>query len=153
MKPIVLLMILGLSVIKINAMNRTPSLTFKSIKQTSENGELTKTLKIKIMSNPNDHINGDTLTLKGRIVKEAMENKKGQKLEGVQDLYFSTSSGSFFIKLGGGNYLRSDLEKLELKEITIKCVKKFGNIDIDSEDPSYAQTRVGEYILILEIIN
>lgn len=121
MKHLILLMILGLSVIKINAMKT------------------------------NDHINGDTLTLKGRIVKEAMENKKGQKLEGVTDLYFSTSSGSFYLK-PNATFKREDLEKLELKEITIKCVKKFGNIDIDSEDPSYAQTRVGEYITIIEII-
>lgn len=100
----------------------------------------------------NDHINGDTLILKGRVVKEDMENKKGQKMEGVQDLYFSTTTGSYFIKLIGGNILRTDLEALGQKEITIKCVKKFGNIDIDSNDPSYAQTRVGEYIQIIEIL-
>lgn len=100
----------------------------------------------------NDHINGDTLVLKGRIVKEDMENKKGQKLEGVQDLYFSTGTNSYFIKLAGGNFLRTDLEKYGNKEITIKAIKKFGNVDIDSDDPSYAQTRVGEYIVILEII-
>ncbi len=119
---LVLFLLIGISLTKINAMN------------------------------PTDHINGDTLTLKGRIVKEDMENKKGQKLEGVQDLYFSTSSGSFYIK-PNENFKRSDLEKLELKEITVKCVKKFGNIDIDSNDPSYAQTRVGEYITILEIVS
>src|SRR5687767_8772073 len=122
MKPFVLLIILGLSVIKINAMNT------------------------------NDHINGDTLTLKGRIVKESMENKKGQKMEDVQDYYFSTSSGSFFIKTVGSKFSKDDLEALVLKEITVKCIKKFGNIDIGPEDPSYAATRVGEYILILEII-
>jgi hypothetical protein len=105
----------------------------------------------KINAMKNDHINGDTLTLKGRIVKETMENKRGQKLEGVQDLYFSTTSGSFYVK-PNAKFLYKDLEALELKEITIKCVKKFGNIDIDSEDPSYAQTRVGEYISIIEII-
>jgi hypothetical protein len=105
----------------------------------------------KINAMKNDHINGDTLILTGRIVKESMENKKGQKLEGVQDLYFSTTSGSFYVK-PNQKYTRKDLEALELKEITIKCIKKFGNIDIDSEDPSYAQTRVGEYISILEII-
>ena len=45
----------------------------------------------------NDHINGDTLVLKGRIVQEDMENKKGQKMEGVQDLYFSSGTNSYFI--------------------------------------------------------
>jgi hypothetical protein len=107
--------------------------------------------KLSAMS-PNNHVTGDTLILKGRIVKEDMENKKGQKMEGIQDLYFSTQSGSFFIKLIGGNVLRTDLEAFGEKEITIKCIKKFGNIDIDSNDPSYAQTRVGEYIQILEIL-
>jgi hypothetical protein len=102
--------------------------------------------------NPNDHINGDTLILKGRIVKENMENKKGQKLEGVEDLYFSTGTNSYFIKLTSGKFSPTDLEKYGTKEITIRAIKKFGNIDIESEDPSYAQTRVGEYIVILEII-
>jgi len=99
----------------------------------------------------NTHINGDTLTLKGKIIRENMENKKGQKLEGVQDFYFSSSSDSYFVKIAGSKYSRKELEAFENKEVTIKCIKKFGNIDIDSNDPSYAQTRVGEYILILEI--
>jgi hypothetical protein len=100
----------------------------------------------------NDHINGDTLVLTGRIVKESMENKKGTKMEDAQDYYFSTTSGSFFIKTAGSKFSIKDLDALVLKEITVKCVKKFGNIDIESTDPSYAQTRVGEYILILEIV-
>lgn len=99
-----------------------------------------------------DHTNGDTLILKGRIVKEDMKNKKGQKLEGVQDLYFTSGNNSYFIKIAGGKFLRSNLENFGDKEITIKAIKKFGNVDIDSDDPSYAQTRVGEYIIILEIM-
>lgn len=121
MKTFVLLLVVGFAAINLNAMKN------------------------------NDHIDADTLKLKGRIVKESMENKKGQKLEGVQDLYFSTSIGSFYLK-PNEKFKRKDLEALEMKEITIRCIKKFGNIDIDSEDPSYAQTRVGEYITILEII-
>lgn len=99
-----------------------------------------------------DHLNGDTLTLKGKIVKEDMINKKGHKQEGMQDLYFSTSTDSYIIKLIGGKFLKKDLEAYGDKELTIKAIKKFGNIDVDSDDPSYAQTRVGEYILILEIL-
>lgn len=119
---LVVFMLIGLSITKINAMN------------------------------PNHHINGDTLTLKGKIVLESMENKKGQKLEGLRDFYFSSTTDSYFVKIAGSKYSRKELEAFENKEVTIRCIKKSGNIDIDSEDPSYAQTRVGEYILILEII-
>lgn len=94
----------------------------------------------------------DTLILKGTIIKESMENKKGQKLEGVYDLLFKTVDATHFIKISGGKYLRKDLEAFIGKEITIKALKKFGNLDIDNDDPSYAQTRMGDYILILDII-
>lgn len=94
----------------------------------------------------------DTLVLKGTIIKESMENKRGQKLEGVYDLLFKTADATHFIKITGGKYLRKDLEDLIGKEITIKVIKKFGNLDIDSDDPSYAQTRMGDYIQIIDII-
>ncbi len=100
----------------------------------------------------NDHINGDTLVLKGRIAKSDMESKKGEKLEGVIDYYFSSGGNSYFIKTASGKFSKTDLDAFGDKEITIKCVKKFGNVDIDSNDPAYAQTRVGEYILILEVL-
>ena len=148
MKPVFLFIMLSLSMGKINASNQTTLPAFAN--SMSAGGELT-TLTIIMMSKTTNHINGDTLSLTGRIVKEAMENKKGQKLEGMQDLYFSTSTASYFIK-PNAQFLRKDLEALEMKEITIKCLKKFGNIDIDADDPSYAQTRVGEYITIIEIV-
>lgn len=94
----------------------------------------------------------DTLLLKGTIIKESMENKRGQKLEGVYDLLFKTVDATHFIKIIGGKFLRKDLEALIGKEITVKVVKKFGNLDIDNDDPSYAQTRMGDYIQIIEII-
>lgn len=102
----------------------------------------------------NQNPEADTLTLKGRVVKADMTNQKGAKLEGVQDYYFSTSdgTGSYFIKTAVGDYSKDDLDKFGNTELTIRCVKKFGNIDIGPEDPSYAATRIGEYIVILEII-
>lgn len=94
----------------------------------------------------------DTLILKGTIIKESMENKKGQKLEGVFDLLFKTTDVTYFIKIAGGKYLRKDLEAIIGKEITIRAIKKFGNLDIDNDDPSYAQTRMGDYIQIIDIL-
>jgi hypothetical protein len=100
-----------------------------------------------------NHIDGDTLILKGKITTSNMEDKRGTKMEGVVDYYFSDGKDSYFIKrVEGGKFNFADLNKLAGKEMTIRAIKKFGNWDIDSEDPSYAQTRMGEYILILEII-
>lgn len=101
----------------------------------------------------NDHINGDTLTLKGRIIKADMQNENGVKIEGQKDFYFSSGSNSYFIKTASGNFKKEDLDPMELKEITIKCVKKFGNTDIGpNQDPKWSGNRVGEYIVILEIL-
>lgn len=100
----------------------------------------------------NDQINGDTLILKGRIAKTTMESKKGEKLEGVQDYYFSSGTNSYFIKVASGKFSKTDLNAFGTNEITIKAIKKLENIDIDSNDPSYVQKRVGEYIVILEIL-
>lgn len=123
MKPILLFYLLGLLIINIHAMKN------------------------------NDHINSDTLTLKGKIVKESMENKKGQKLEGVQDYYFASGNKSYFIKTVVGNFSKQDLDKIGFtKEITIQCILKTGTWDIGPDDPSYAATRTGEYIIILEIL-
>ena len=110
---------------------------------------ITNTNAMDLNKNP---FNEDTLTLKGRVVKADMETQKGTKSEGVQDYYFSTGSNSYFIKTAVGKFSKQDLDKIGDKEIIIKCTKKFGTVDIGPDDPSYAATRVGEYIVILEII-
>jgi len=100
-----------------------------------------------------DHVNGDTLTMKGYVVKPDMSKQAGEKLEGVQDYYFYSNGTSYFIKTASGNFKKEDLEKIVLKEVTIKYFKKFGNMDLaPGEDPSWKGNRTGEYILILEII-
>lgn len=103
---------------------------------------------------PNTQIlNGDTLVLKGKITQSNMENKKGTKMEDVVDYYFAANNHAYFIKtVEGGKFTHQEFDKRVGKEITIRAIKKYGNLDIDSEDPSYAQTRMGEYILILEIL-
>lgn len=74
-------------------------------------------------------------------------------MAGVVDYYFSTANHSYFIKTVQGNKVnRQELNKRVGKEITIQAIKNYGNVDIDSEDPSYAQTRQGEYICIQEIL-
>jgi len=95
---------------------------------------------------------GDTLTLKGKIVKENMQTKKGTRLEGVQDYYFVTANRSYFIKTAVGEYSNTELEKYVGKLVTVNCMSYYGTWDIASDDPSYAATRMGDYILIISIV-
>lgn len=102
---------------------------------------------------PNGYSNEDTLTLKGKIVKADMKTQKGTKSEGVQDYYFSSGGHSYFIKTAVGEFTKQDLDKIGIKKtIRVKCIKKNGTWDIGSDDPSFAATRTGEYILILELL-
>lgn len=99
------------------------------------------------------HTNADTLILKGRIVKSDMTNEKGEKISGQFDYYFSTGSNSYFIKTASGNFKKEDLEKFILQEITIRVIKKFGNLDTGpNQDPSWQGNRVGEHIVIIEFM-
>lgn len=108
--------------------------------------------KINAMDLIKQPFNEDTLTLKGKIKKADMESQKGTKLKDVQDYYFLNNGKSYFIKTASGIYSKQDLDKLGKKEITIKAIIKNGPMDIDSDDPAYAATRIGEYIIIIEIL-
>ena len=100
-----------------------------------------------------NNFNEDTLSLKGKIVKADMKTQKGTKSEGVQDYYFSSGGNSYFIKTASGEFSKQDLDKIGIKKtITVKCIKRNGTWDIGPDDPSYAATRTGEYILILEVL-
>ncbi|MFL5730268.1 MAG: hypothetical protein ACJ75J_12350 [Cytophagaceae bacterium] len=92
----------------------------------------------------------DTL-LKGQIVKKAFINKANREIKGVSDLFFETGKKNYFIKLSGGNVSRKDLEKFLNKQVQLKVMLLNGTWDTSPEHPE-VQSRIGEYIIVLEII-
>jgi len=92
----------------------------------------------------------DTLILKGRLVEVPFVNKGGRKFN-FSELFFKTAEEQYFIKLRDGKVLRKDLEKYLDKNIQLKVILREGTWDTSAGDPP-AQSRIGKYLVVLEII-
>jgi hypothetical protein len=90
-----------------------------------------------------------TKIYEGKIVKVQFRDKGGRIREGMYSLYFETDSVRLFIKFQEGKVRRKEIEKYTDRKIIVKGYKTFGLWDTD--DPN-VQSRVGDYIVIHEIL-
>lgn len=88
-------------------------------------------------------------TLEGSLVVVPFVNKGGREIAGAESLFFKTEEKRYFIKFSAGKVLRTDLEKYLGQIIKVKGFTTFGLWD--TNDPR-VQSRVGDYIGILEIL-
>lgn len=87
--------------------------------------------------------------LVGLVVYEAFVNKAGRLIEGVGDYFLEIDGKRFFIKFRSGKVLRTAIEA-KLGQI----IKAKGYLDKglwDTDDPN-VQSRVGEYVVLVELL-
>lgn len=87
----------------------------------------------------------------GKIVSQSFVNKVGKEISTIQDLYFETSGETYFIKFMDSNISFEEAEKLLDQTITIEGEIRDGMWDVPDDNPEYAQSRTGEYIVIFSI--
>ena len=87
--------------------------------------------------------------MKGKIVIVDFVNKGGQKIPGAFDYFFKINGEKLFIKITEGKVSRDEIAKYLNKEVEIKGFKSGGLWDTD--DPN-VQSRVGDYVVILEFL-
>lgn len=90
-------------------------------------------------------------TMTGKIISQSFVNKVGKEISTIQDLYFETSGETYFIKFMDSNISFEEAEKLLDQTITIEGEIRDGMWDVPDDNPEYAQSRTGEYIVIFSI--
>ena len=91
----------------------------------------------------------DGKTMSGKVIKQDFLNKAGRKIDGVYDLFYKSGEKKYFIKTNECKVSQREILDVVNKPIKIKYKIKEGLWDAD--DPN-VQSRIGEYIVILEII-
>jgi hypothetical protein len=99
-----------------------------------------------------NELTNDTLILKGKIIKNTFKNKANREYKNITELYLKTEKETYFIKFRDGKVLRKDLEKYVNKDVQLKVILREGTWDTSAGDPE-AQSRIGKYLVVLEIIN
>lgn len=94
-------------------------------------------------------MNDSTEVLKGKIIKVNFVDKGGFVHDDIFSYFFKNETGQIFIKIQEGNVSGETIESHFNKEIKVRAIKKNGLWDTD--DPN-VQSRVGEYIVFLEIL-
>jgi hypothetical protein len=77
---------------------------------------------------------------------------KGGKITDYKELYLQCSIQDYFIKICESNVTLEDLKPYINSGINIKMEIKDGMWDHCSDDPAYAQSRMGTYVVIKEIV-
>jgi hypothetical protein len=98
-----------------------------------------------------NELDNDTLILKGKIIKNTFKNKANREYKNITELYIKTEKETYFIKFRDGKVLRKDLEKYVDKDVQLKVILREGTWDTSAGDPP-AQSRIGKYLVVLEII-
>ncbi len=86
-----------------------------------------------------------------QLVEKEFVNKGG-KITEYKELYLRCSIQDYFIKICEGKITLKELEKYIDKGITVEMEIKDGMWDHCSDDPAYAQSRMGTYVVIHKII-
>lgn len=86
-----------------------------------------------------------------QLVEKEFINKGG-KITEYKELYLRCSIQDYFIKICEGKVTLKELEKYIDKGITVEMEIKDGMWDHCNEDPAYAQSRMGTYVVIHKII-
>lgn len=86
-----------------------------------------------------------------QIIEKPFINKIGSASDRTE-LYLRCSMDDFFIKFCESDVTMDDIQKYVNAPIMVDVEIKDGNWDICPEDPDYAQSRVGAYAVIHEIL-
>ena len=126
------------------------------------NCKVTSEKKVNLNENMNKNIenNQNNVVYTGQIVKKEFIKKNGEP-SGFYELYFRASVQDYFIKFCESKVSKNEISAFLAKdEMDIpKGVKVNARIiymgywDICNEDPAMTQSRVGDYIIIDEILN
>lgn len=93
------------------------------------------------------------ITLKGKITSETFVNKGGKEISTIQDLYFDSDGSTYFIKFMASNISYEEALELIDQPIEIEGELRDGMWDIPDENPAYAQSRGGLYLVILKVLD
>ena len=85
-----------------------------------------------------------------QLIEKTFVNKGGKVTE-YTELYLRCSVQDYFIKFCESNVTREDLKPYLNQGISVEVEIKDGMWDHCSEDPAYAQSRTGTYIVIKKI--
>lgn len=77
---------------------------------------------------------------------------KGGKITDYKELYLQCSIQDYFIKICESNVTLEDLKPYINSGIKVKMEIKEGMWDHCSDDPAYAQSRTGTYVVIKKIV-
>ena len=93
----------------------------------------------------------DSSSLSGIVIEKAFVNIKG-KVQNKQELYLRCSIQDYYIKFCESKIEQKELVKYLNKSVRVKAIIKDGEWDVcDVDQP--AQSRIGQYIVILELVN
>lgn len=85
------------------------------------------------------------------LIEKSFINKGGKVTE-YTELYLRCSVQDYFIKLCESEVTKEELKKYLDKGITVEMEIKDGMWDHCNDDPSYAQSRTGTYVIINKIL-
>ncbi|NOQ75526.1 MAG: hypothetical protein GQ574_26185 [Crocinitomix sp.] len=88
--------------------------------------------------------------ISGHIVEKDFVKKNGQS-SGLTELYFRASVQDYFIKFCESKITKKDLEPFIDKIVTVHAEIRDGNWDICEDDPQEMQSRIGAYLVVLEL--
>ncbi len=91
----------------------------------------------------------DTLTLEGIFIKEQFVNKAGREIPGVFDWFFETNGKKYFVKIRAEDVTTEKLEIYKNELLHVRGLIREGLWDTDDNN---IQSRVGKYIVILQLI-
>lgn len=89
--------------------------------------------------------------MKGQIKSKTFVNKGGKEIATIKDLYFETGDDSYFIKFMDSKITYEEAEKLIDQTIEIDGEVREGMWDVPDDNPQYAQSRTGYYIVIFSV--
>jgi hypothetical protein len=88
--------------------------------------------------------------VEAKLIQLKMRNKAGKELPGAGDFYLILNEDEVFIKLMESKVTNNQLTPLINKKSTFRIIHRDGLWDTD--DPM-VQSRIGPYVVILEIVN
>lgn len=88
-----------------------------------------------------------------QLIEKEFVNKGG-KVTKYKELYLRCSIQDYFIKICESNVDAKTLRKYLNKSISVEMeIRDDGMWDICTDDPAYAQSRIGTYVVIKKIID
>lgn len=90
-------------------------------------------------------------TMKGKIISETFVNKGGKEISTIHDLFFETDQNTYFIKFMDSNISYEEAAALINQSVTIEGEIRDGFWDVPDDNPQYAQSRTGPYLVISKI--